>query len=62
LDYDGDCEEAIAHFKDAIEMCPNYKNPYYNIWRAYKQDGQQEEVSESKITSFDLFLENLIFY
>eukprot|EP00026_Physarum_polycephalum_P011694 Phypoly_transcript_11935.p1 GENE.Phypoly_transcript_11935~~Phypoly_transcript_11935.p1 ORF type:complete len:384 (+),score=65.76 Phypoly_transcript_11935:163-1152(+) len=59
LDYDGDCEEAIAHFKDAIELCPNYKNPYYNIWRAYKQAGQDEEATTAAQKFKDKFKENI---
>jgi len=41
----GNLDEAIAHFKEALELNPDYDNAHYNLGLAYAKKGELEKAA-----------------
>jgi len=47
LDAEGNHQEAIDHYKNAIKINPEYDNAYYNLANAFKDLGNMEEAAKN---------------
>ena len=51
---EGQFPKAIAYYKEAIRLCPEFADAHSNLGNAQKEQGQLEEAMESYKTAVKL--------